>query len=52
MDKTQDKFVSDHQSVAFTSIANDEITVGERISAPKSIKTEKEISLKNKSRAF
>ena len=44
MDKTQDKFVSDHQSVAFTSIANDEITVGERISAPKSIKTEKEIS--------
>jgi len=43
MDKTQDKFVSDHQSVAFTSIANDEITVGERISAPKSIKTEKEI---------
>ena len=44
MNKTQDKFVSDHQSVAFTSIANDEITVGERISAPKSIKTEKEIS--------
>ena len=44
MDKTQDKFVSDHQSVVFTSIANDEITVGERISAPKSIKTEKEIS--------
>ena len=44
MDKTQDKFVSDHQSVAFTSLANDEITVGERISAPKSIKTEKEIS--------
>ena len=44
MDKTQDKFVSDHQSVAFTSIANDEITVGERISVPKSIKTEKEIS--------
>ena len=44
MDKTQDKFVSDHQSVAFTSIANDEITVGERISAPKSIKTEKELS--------
>ena len=44
MDKTQDKFVSDHQSVAFTSIANDEITVGERIFAPKSIKTEKEIS--------
>lgn len=44
MYKTQDKFVSDHQSVAFTSIANDEITVGERISAPKSIKTEKEIS--------
>ena len=44
MDKTQDKFVSDHQRVAFTSIANDEITVGERISAPKSIKTEKEIS--------
>ena len=43
MYKTQDKFVSDHQSVAFTSIANDEITVGERISAPKSIKTEKEI---------
>ena len=27
MDKTQDKFVSDHQSVAFTSIANDKITV-------------------------
>ena len=44
MNKTQDKFVLDHQSVAFTSIANDEITVGERISAPKSIKTEKEIS--------
>ena len=44
MDKTQDKFVSDHQSVAFTSIANDEITIGERISVPKSIKTEKEIS--------
>ena len=44
MNKTQDKFVSDHQSVAFTSIVNDEITVGERISAPKSIKTEKEIS--------
>ncbi|EOZ4974107.1 CD1108 family mobile element protein [Streptococcus pneumoniae] len=44
MDKTKDKLVSDHQSVAFTSIANDEITVGERISAPKSIKTEKEIS--------
>lgn len=44
MNKTQDKFVSDHQSVTFTSIANDEITVGERISAPKSIKTEKEIS--------
>ena len=44
MDKTQDKLVSDHQSVAFTSIANDETTVGERISAPKSIKTEKEIS--------
>ena len=43
MNKTQDKFVSDHQSVAFTSIANDETTVGERISAPKSIKTEKEI---------
>lgn len=44
MDKTQDKFVSDHQSFAFTSIANDEITVGERISVPKSIKIEKEIS--------
>jgi len=44
MNKTQDKFVSDHQSVAFTSIANDEITVGERISASKSIKTENEIS--------
>jgi len=44
MDKTQDKFVSDYQSVAFTSLENDETTVGERISAPKSIKTEKEIS--------
>jgi len=43
MDKTQDKFVSDYQSVAFTSLENDETTVGERISAPKSIKTEKEI---------
>ena len=43
MDKTQDKFVSDYQSVTFTSLENDETTVGERISAPKSIKTEKEI---------
>ena len=41
MDKTQDKFVSDYQSVTFTSLENDETTVGERISAPKSIKTEK-----------
>ena len=43
MDKTQDKFVSDHQSGAFTSLANDETTVGERISVPKSVKKEKEI---------
>lgn len=40
MDKTQDKFVSDHQSGAFTSLANDETTVGERVSAPKSVKKE------------
>lgn len=40
MDKTQDKFVSDHQSVAFTSLANDETTVGEVVSAPKSVKKE------------
>ena len=40
MDKTQDKFVSDHQSGVFTSLANDETTVGERVSAPKSVKKE------------
>ena len=40
MDKTQDKFVSDYQSVAFTSLENDETTVGERISVPKSVKKE------------
>ena len=44
MDKTQEKFVSDHQSGVFTSLANDETTVGEIVSAPKSIKIEKEIS--------
>ena len=36
--------VSGDENSVFTSLANDEITVGERISAPKSIKTEKEIS--------
>ena len=35
--------VSGYENSAFTSLANDETTVGERISAPKSIKTEKEI---------
>ena len=36
--------VSGDENSVFTSLANDETTVGERISAPKSIKTEKEIS--------
>ena len=40
MDKNQDKFVSDHQSGVFTSLTNDETTVGERISVPKSVKKE------------
>ena len=36
--------VSGYENSASTSFTNDETTVGERISAPKSIKTEKEIS--------
>lgn len=35
--------VSGYENRAFTSLENDKTTVGERISAPKSIKTEKEI---------
>ena len=40
MDKTQDKFVSDHQSGVFTSLANDETTVGEIVFASEGVKKE------------
>ena len=44
--KEDNKFplISGYENSDFTSLANGETTVGERISAPKSIKTEKEIS--------
>lgn len=35
--------ISGYENSAFTSLANDETTVGEIVSAPKSVKTEKEI---------